>query len=320
MEDTPDPTVSVLLPVFNGERYIGEAVESILKQTFPDFECLIIDDGSTDETPEILRFFAEKDPRIRVLTKPNEGYTIALLAGLSLAKGKYIARMDADDVSHPDRFASQVAFLDENPACGAVGSAIRIIDPDGDPISHRRYPLTHSEIDSAHVLKGECSLAHPSTMIRRSVLEEAGSYRPEFEPAEDFELWTRLGEKAELANLAAELLSYRIHPKSTSTQRSRDQVDRVNRAIAAVWRRRNLGTAGMPTISHSPAPNDNAVVRGFARMAWDSRHFATSRKHAWKQLIVEPLQIRSWKCFIRCFLGTLGRSDRTKEGSVTNRS
>lgn len=303
MEATPDPTVSVLLPVFNGERYIGEAVESILKQTFRDFEFLIIDDGSTDQTPGILRSHAERDPRIRIVTKANGGYTKALLVGLSLAKGKYIARMDADDISHPDRFASQVAFLDENPACGVVGSAIRIIDPDGDPITHRRYPLTHSEIDAAHVHKGECSLAHPSTMIRRSALEEAGSYRPEFEPAEDFELWTRLGEKAELANLAAELLSYRLHPKSTSTQRGRDQVDRVNRAIEATWTRRNLGTAGMPRVPFAPAADDNSVVRGFARMAWDSGYIRTSRKHAWKQLKVEPFGIRSWKCFIRSFVG-----------------
>jgi glycosyltransferase involved in cell wall biosynthesis len=307
MESTGDPIVSVLLPVFNGGRYLAEAVESILNQTFRNFEMLIIDDGSTDQTPGILRSFAARDPRIRVVTKPNEGYTKALLAGLSLARGKYIARMDADDISHPDRFAAQVAFLDENPACAVVGSAIRIIDPEGDPLSHRRYPLAHSEIDFAHVYKGECSLAHPSTMIRRSSLDEAGGYRPEFEPAEDFELWTRLGEKGELANLPSELLSYRLHPKSTSTQRGRDQVDRVNRAIEATWRRRNLGTDGMPRVPFAPSADEIAAVRGFARMAWNSGFFTTSRKHTWRQLKAQPFRIASWKCFVRSASGSLGR-------------
>jgi glycosyltransferase involved in cell wall biosynthesis len=314
MESSPSPLVSVILPVYNCASYIQAAVTSVLFQSFSDFEFIIIDDGSTDQTPEILHLLASSDTRIRIITIPNGGHTKALLTGLAVSRGKYIARMDADDLSRPTRFEMQVCFLNENPRCGVVGSAIKIIDPDGDTISHRRYPLTHAEIDSAHLERGACSLAHPGTMIRRSMLDLAGSYRPEFEPAEDFDLWTRLGENGVLANLEDELLCYRLHTKSASVTRSADQVRSVNRAIEEAWSRRDLGSIGMPTVSLPPISDENSVIRGFARMAWDSGYYGTARKHAWRQLKNQPFRAEAWKCLMRCFPGALSKPiDRLAE-------
>lgn len=307
MENLQSPAVSVILPVFNCENYIASAVRSILDQTFKDFEFIIIDDGSTDATPEILRSLADTDSRISVLTIPNGGYTNGILAGLAQSKGEFIARMDGDDVCSPLRLEAQINFLRANPLCGAVGSAIGIIDEEGDLISHRKFPTTHSEIDSEHVFRGLCSLAHPSTMLRRSALEAAGNYRREFEPAEDFDLWSRLAEVSLLANLDAELLNYRVHCKSTTSTRRSEMVTSVNRSLVETWARRGLGSCSVPEMVVPPILGRIAAVRGFACVAWESGYYKTSRKHAWRQFWMAPLEGSSWKYLIRCLLGPVSR-------------
>ncbi len=125
--------VSVIMPVYNGERYLEAAVESILNQTFSDFEFIITDDGSTDTSLALLRRYANRDPRIRLISRPNTGYVKALIEAVPLAKGKYIARMDADDISLPERFERQVRFLEQNPDYAVVGSKVLLIDSDGAP-------------------------------------------------------------------------------------------------------------------------------------------------------------------------------------------
>jgi glycosyltransferase involved in cell wall biosynthesis len=302
-----NPVISVILPVFNCENYIASAVRSILDQTFREFEFIIIDDGSTDGTPEILRSLGEIDSRISILTIPNGGHTKAILTGLARSTGEFIARMDGDDVSSPLRFEAQINFLRANPLCGVVGTAIGIIDEDGDLISHRKFPTTHSEIDSEHILRGMCSLAHPSTMIRRSSLEAAGNYRPEFEPAEDFNLWIRLAEVSLLANLDTELVNYRVHCKSTTSTRLNEMVCSVNRSLVEAWARRNLGPFSGPEISAPPTLDQIAAIRGFACVAWESGFYKTSRKHAWRQFRMAPFRVRSWKYLIRCLLGPVSR-------------
>jgi glycosyltransferase involved in cell wall biosynthesis len=216
------PIVSVVLPVFNCEKYIFESVTSVLNQTFTDFELLIIDDCSTDATLSIIKSIS--DARIILLEKPkNTGYTDSLNYGISIAKGKFIARMDADDVCLPNRFAKQVAFLNENPEVILCGTAIQMIGSD----KKLHHPVTHEEI-----LVKLCfgtSFCHPSIMARKEVLWE-NNYDKSFEPAEDYELWTRLAFLGKLANLDAVLLQYREHPQQISNTNTSVQLNNAFRA------------------------------------------------------------------------------------------
>ena len=148
---TAAPAVSVVMPVYNAARHLREAVQSVLRQTFRDFELVAVDDGSTDESPAVLREYAARDPRVRVVSRPNTGIVGALNDGLDAARGPLVARMDADDVCLPRRFERQAAFLRDNPACLVVGTRVRYTEPNGRPICDGPVRVTHEEID-AHQL------------------------------------------------------------------------------------------------------------------------------------------------------------------------
>lgn len=210
--------VSVVMPVYNCRQYIAESINSILAQTFTEFEVIIIDDCSTDGTYEYLQSLSDK--RIRLIRKEiNSGYTISLNMGLSMARGKYIARMDGDDISLPHRFAKQVAFLEENKDVIVLGSGYRIIDSEKCWIP---AALTHSDIVAG--MLEYSPLAHPSVMLRSSVLKENGiSYDHQYEPAEDYKLWTVLHQYGKIANLTDILLLYRQHAAQTSVVRAERQ-------------------------------------------------------------------------------------------------
>src|SRR5207237_10277673 len=139
------PRVSVLLPVWNGEAFLEQAMESILRQTLSSFELIVIDDGSTDRSAAIAEEFASRDPRMRVLRRPHEGLSAALNAGIAAARGEYVARMDADDISAPDRLRKQVAYLDAHPACVAVGAWSDVVDEAGRQIGLKTFVTTQSE-------------------------------------------------------------------------------------------------------------------------------------------------------------------------------
>ena len=208
------PKVSVQVPVYNAERYLESAMESILTQTFDDFELVVIDDGSTDGSRAILERLADRDGRIRLTSRENRGVTATRNELLELARGEYIAIMDSDDLSLPDRFAEQVRFLDEHPDHVAVGTRSAFIDPDGDVIRNWLELESHEQIDAAHMAGDGGALIHPSTMIRRQAVVDLGGYRHAFEPAEDYDLFLRLGEVGKLANLPRVLFEYRQHLSS----------------------------------------------------------------------------------------------------------
>jgi len=204
-----DPQVSVVLPVYNSERYLAAAVASILQQTFADFEVLAIDGGSSDRSLDILREFASRDPRVRVVKQEGKGLVGALNQGLAMARGEFLARMDADDIAHPERFARQVAFLRKNTAIAVVGSAMTLIDGDGRRVRDIDYPVEPAAV--ARALEDGSALAHPAVMMRRETVVRTGGYRPVLDFAEDYDLWLRMSEQAQLANLPDRLLSYRHH-------------------------------------------------------------------------------------------------------------
>jgi len=200
----------VLLPVWNGAAFLEQAMESILRQTLSSFELIVIDDGSTDRTGAIAERLASGDSRVRVLRRPHEGLSAALNAGIAAARGEYAARMDADDISAPDRLEKQVAYLDAHTACVAVGAWIDVVDEAGRHIGLKTFVTTHDEI-SAALLCGVSPMAHPTIVARREALRAAGGYDARRYPSEDLDLWFRLGESGELANLGEALLQHRRH-------------------------------------------------------------------------------------------------------------
>lgn len=185
------------MSVYNGERYLNEAVDSILGQTFTDFEFLIIDDASTDRTPEILRSY--DDPRIRVVTnEENLGLTKSLNKGLTLARGEYIARMDADDISLPERLEKQVLFLEKNPNIDVLGANVQYIDESGKRSQVIKWPQRDLLIKWCLCFMNP--IAHPSVVIRRKPLTDIGGYDEEIAFAQDYNLWVKLSPRAHFGN------------------------------------------------------------------------------------------------------------------------
>jgi glycosyltransferase involved in cell wall biosynthesis len=205
------PLISVLMPVYNCELYIDEAIESILNQTYTNFEFLIIDDLSTDTTVSRIKNYT--DPRIKLIEKPlNSGIASSLNLGFKIAKGDYLARMDGDDISLPERFAKQIAFLENNPDVIVCGSFYTIIGTQKSiPV-----PEKHEDIKVAS-LRNNC-MVHPSLMLRKKAVDELSiCYDDTKEPVEDFDLWVRLFTKGKFHNLQEVLLHYRIHSHQVST-------------------------------------------------------------------------------------------------------
>jgi glycosyltransferase involved in cell wall biosynthesis len=206
------PRVSVVTAVHDGAAHIRDAIQSILAQTFADFEYLIIDDGSIDQTPAILREVAASDPRVTVLTQQQMGIPKTLNEGTTLARGKYIARQDGDDISLPQRLAKQVDFLERHPDHAAVGSFVHWIDARGTWTRSVDFPVDDADI-RREVFSFACCV-HGALLIRRDALQAVGGYRVEFPISEDYDLYLRLLERFRVANLAEFLYSYRAHAES----------------------------------------------------------------------------------------------------------
>ena len=210
-----NPAISVVLPVYNAEAYVREAVESILAQSFTDFELIAVDDGSTDGGGAVLRELAARDTRIVLVERPNDGLVSALNEGIARARAEFIARMDADDVAMPERFALQHARMIQEPELAVLGSFIRVMDGGGNIIRLGEYPLT-PKAAARHVERG-CPVAHPAVMMRRDAVLKAGGYRKAFRHAEDYDLWLRMsGSGHAMANLPWPLLNYREHGANVS--------------------------------------------------------------------------------------------------------
>lgn len=228
MDKIVAPKVSVLMPVYNAEEYIAEAIESILTQTFTDFEFIIINDGSTDRSEEIILTF--NDPKIKYLKNTqNLGLVETLNFGIKMAMGIYIARMDADDISFPERLGNQVVFMDQNPKIGAMGSAYEIFgdvtktySPPTDPI----LAYTHLSFNSA--------IGHPTSIIRKSVLDKNNiQYESKFEYAADYAFWIRISQVANITSSKEPLLHYRWHKSNMSN--SDPSINRAKSAARALW-------------------------------------------------------------------------------------
>jgi glycosyltransferase involved in cell wall biosynthesis len=223
------PAISVVMPTYNANRFVGAAIESVLAQTFEDFEFIIVDDYSTDGSSELLRHYAERDSRIRVMTNVrNLDFVCSRNLGIAHARGAFIANMDSDDVAVATRLAEQYAFMKANPAVGVCGAAVILIDENDRELGIRRYRADDRELRARWFLFNP--VAQPVTMIRKDVLDETGPYNPDHILADDLDLWFRIGIRHRLANLQTPLLKYRVHQGSATGRRLAD----MHRAAARV--------------------------------------------------------------------------------------
>ena len=236
------PAVSVAMSVYNGEAFLAEAIESVLGQSFTDFEFLILDDGSHDASRSIAEGYARRDPRIQLISRENRGLIASLNELIGLARAPLLARFDADDICAPTRFARQLAFLAEHPDHGLVGCDTPFIDAAGAPARNPPIQRPHDHEELCANLEAGPLVCHSAVMMRRASVLAAGGYRPAYRHAEDYDLWLRLAGLTRLANLPEPLLSYRITPGQVS---SRYMVEQAQGAAIA-WLAYQMRESGKP--------------------------------------------------------------------------
>ena len=284
------------MTVYNTERYVAEAARSVLGQTFGDFEFIIVDDGSTDRSPAILRDFAARDPRVRLVSRPNTGIVRAANEGIGLARGRYLARMDSDDVCLPRRFETQVRYLDEHPECVLVGSRVTVVDPYGSPVFDSGQKLTHEEIDAELLGSGGgWAIVQPSAMMRTETVRSVGGYRGRHNVSEDQDLFLRLAEVGRVANLPEPLLLYRRHYQSVMHTQWRQREEVKEKIVREAYERRGLPMpADWKFDDWKPIP----LARQLREWGWAALkrgNASVARKHALGALGAAPLSGEAWK-------------------------
>jgi glycosyltransferase involved in cell wall biosynthesis len=297
---TNAPTISVLMAVYNGQEYLRAAVDSILAQTFTDFEFIIIDDGSSDQSLSILKEYEAKDKRIRLVSRPNKGLTKSLNEGIALAKGQYIARMDSDDVAFPERFAVQVKFMQANPAVACAGGQYELIDDADRYLTTMNVPLDDKRLQEL-ALDGYTSICHPCAMMRRSMAQQVGGYCEDFLTTQDLDLWLRLGEIGKLANVPETILKYRLHPESVSEKKAKSQQAMIQMAAERARQRRGITDPYVPREHWRPAKSrksqhDFALKYGW--WAFNSAQRRTAMIYAARAIAQLPFSPAAWKLLL----------------------
>ena len=292
------------MSVYNGEQYLQDAIESVLNQTFYNFEFLIIDDASNDLTPEIIS--GNQDPRIKVIrNSKNLGLTKSLNIGLGLAAGEYIARMDADDISLPERLERQVAFLDQHPEITIVGTAKQLIDQHGD-ILGTYIPLLRPQYRD--FLKTN-QITHGSVMIRRKILVAYSGYNETFRRSQDYALWLKMSKKQKIYNIPDVLYNLRAHVKSVS----RSGEESIYYHILAI--RMAKSSISEDVIEEIHKSGIMCLSKYFTRSDWVYYHSSIAghyrldddlkgaRREYWKIFYIEPWNVLNIVNLIRVYLG-----------------
>lgn len=281
------------MAVYNGAQYLEEAVMSILGQSFPDFEFIIINDGSTDKSADMLDSFSANDKRIQIFHQANQGLPAALNRGIAAARGKYIARMDADDVSLPDRLGVQYTFLENNPEVGVLGTQFQKLTPEGQA-TPSQWLLPGSPGLTAWRMLFRCCICHPSTMIRACLLRSVGGYDASVAHGQDYELWTRLVPLTQLMNHQQILFQFRRGHESV-TRTSSDHQHRLGIRSAFRLHRRYIGGSADQRVAEFWRVQQHAGARsasdqcefGVAELIAASRYLrsllkAVLRHHWWE--------------------------------------
>jgi len=292
------PPLSVVMPMYNARKYVAQTVRSVLSQRFADFEFLVIDDGSTDGSTAEVQQAAGGDRRMKIITQVNAGVSTASNRGIEVARGEYLARVDADDICLPDRFEKQIAFLRDHADYVAVGSRVMFIDPDGlELFEMPGLKLSHEEIDEG-LLKVEWTILQPATMFRTAALRSIGGYQTDLRIHEDHDLFLKLAEIGRLANLPEILFQYRQHFTSAVSTYAKEHVAAFESVYRDAWKRRGMeGVKPIPAIA--PHPNDpQKDLKRDRFWAWNSlksRHAAAAKKYAFSGLRRAPFSADSWK-------------------------
>jgi glycosyltransferase involved in cell wall biosynthesis len=296
------PTISVVMPVYNTEQYIAQAVESVLAQTFDDFEFIILDDGSTDSSVSVLREFAERDDRIRFFPLEHRGYVSVLRRGLNHCRAEFVARMDSDDICEPQRFEKQIAYLREHPEVVALGSRVTLIDPYGSRVENPSHKLTHEELE-AELLNGVgWALVHPTVMMRRDPLMKVGGYREDLAVSEDLDLFLRLAEVGKLANLPDVLLKYRQHLGSVNYTKYEQQKAVKRRIVTEAYKRRGAPMPSNWAFRERKLLPHPEQCRRWGWAALRNGNIKVARLHALSAIRQAPMSIDTWRltaCVIR---------------------
>lgn len=269
------PRVSILMAVYNGAGHLPAAIESILSQTFSDFEFLIVDDGSTDGTPAILAEYTARDSRIVVTTNArNLGLTRSLNVGLAQCRGEFVARQDADDLSDPGRLAAQVAHLDAHPRLLLLGTRYRAFRNEDDP--GRVYPIPVGEREVAAALVQDNAFGHGTVMFRRA---PELRYDETFAVAQDYDLFARLALNGPVDNLEQVLYHWRVHPGAVSARR-REEQRAVRLAVSNAYIHELLARLDLETLLRAALGNrlDNERHRHLRRELWSATADAEARR------------------------------------------
>ncbi len=281
------------MPLYNAGSYLAEAIESILRQTLSDFEFVLLDDGSKDGSRQTAERFAQRDPRMVVISRENRGIVVTRNELIARASAPKLAWLDHDDVALPDRLAKQAAFMDVNPGCVIVGSRVLFIDADGDPLREEATELTHEEIDASHIA-GRVVLFQTASMMSTAALRDIGGYRKDFELAEDYDVYFRMAEKGTLANLKDVLTKHRQHVSSAGHQATDRQLRAADAAINAARSAR-----GLPPFTRQAQVQGHQLTLAKQHLIWSwwalaSGYKDSARKHAFEAARRAPLNTEAW--------------------------
>jgi len=301
-----EPRVSVVMAAHNAEATVGAAVESILAQTFGDFEFIVVDDGSSDGTWAVLHDFHDVRLR-RVRNAANRGLAAALNRGIAAARGGYVARMDADDVCHPERLARQAAFLDEHPDIGLLGTAFEILDERGARLGER-VRASDDETLQAQLLRWN-PFCHGSVMVRRGLLRRVGGYDERFHCAQDTDLWLRLAEVCRVATLGRVLYAWRRRAGSVSVAHRGRQVEQAGRARRLAWERRTTGRDALGRRLEL-SPSDGSARRLLAEhcVVWGREALRQRRRREAAILLMRAVRLHPANRRLALAIGRLPRA------------
>ena len=294
------PDISVVMSTYNGARYLQQGLDSILSQRDAEFELIVVDDGSTDGSDRILAEAAARDRRIRVITQDNTGLTRALIRGCAIARGRYIARQDGDDLSAPGRLHKQRLALESDPSLAMVSSWAEVIGPENEPLLVHKRPADAKAATDLLVHGRVGPPGHGSVMFRRDAYERAGGYRELFYYAQDGDLWLRMAQEGGLAYVPEVLYRYRISADSISGRLHPAKVPYAN-LITRLHEARLRGESEAPILAsasldaaHPPARTSSGDTDYFIARCLFGRRDPRALGYVWRSLLSHPGSMRPW--------------------------
>jgi glycosyltransferase involved in cell wall biosynthesis len=295
---TNKPSITVSLSAYNNEKFIEKTIQSVLSQTFRDFEFIIVNDGSKDDTLKIIEKYAKQDARIIVIDRENKGIIASKNEILALAKGVYIANIDGDDIALPERFRLQKDFLDSHPEMVCVGSDTELIDEKGRFLTK----ITHNRgLDIRKgILEGHGEITNPAAMIRTDAFKKIGGCHADYLYAEDLDVWLRLDEIGGLENMPIALTQYRIHPNSASEKFGTIQRQSALKACQDAWKRRNIEgkfTAAALWRAGSSRESQLEYTLKYGWLAWSNQQCLTATLYGIKAIKINVLSKKAWQLF-----------------------